>query len=53
MEPWVQLLGYLARPIMILVILLLARHEMRRALKSLEERIRDPRSKFTAAVHEG
>ncbi len=48
MEPWVQLFGNLAWPIMILVILFVARSEILGILKSLKERISDPRSKLTA-----
>lgn len=49
MQPWVQLFGYLAWPITILVILFVARHEIRNILKSLEERLREPgTTKFTA-----
>jgi len=49
MEPWVQLFGYLVWPITILVILFVARHEIRNILKSLEERLREPgTTEFTA-----
>lgn len=48
MEPWVQLLGNLAWPVTILVILFVARSEILGILKSLKERISDPRSRLTA-----
>lgn len=48
MEPWVQLFGNLAWPITILVILFVARSEILGILKSLNNRISDPRSKITA-----
>jgi hypothetical protein len=50
MQPWGQLFGYLAWPITRIVLLFVARYEIRNILKSLEERLRESgTTKFTAS----